>query len=396
MRIITITIISLLALSIAGCKSTTKKYDRQLPPGQLALRKITDPAQMPDLTKACSTIYDRQAMLDSIDNSIKYLSIKSTEKFYPYGDVTHEQMKQSLETFKDLLSNSTSPAQLKSALKEQFDVYISVGCDDLGTVLYTGYYTPILDGSYKPDGRFRYPLYKRPADLIKTDDGEILGQKLPDGSIAKYPSRQQIESSGMLNGTELVYLTDPFEVYVAHIQGSAMVKLPDGQIITVAYDGCNGHEYNSIRAELIKDGKIAAETASMITIMDHFNRNPQDVARYVQRNPRFVFFYETTGTPHGCLNVPVTPNRTVATDKTIFPRAGITVIDTTIPRAYGSDIVQRPYQGFAMDQDSGGAIRAPGRCDIYMGSGPIAGQTAGQTCQEGKLYYLILKKQYLK
>ena len=42
-------------------------------------------------------------------------------------------------------------------------------------------------------------------------------------------------------------------------------------------------------------------------------------------------------------------------------------------------------------QDTGGAIRAPGRCDVYMGLGDQAGQRAGATCQEGRLYYLFLK-----
>jgi membrane-bound lytic murein transglycosylase A len=45
-----------------------------------------------------------------------------------------------------------------------------------------------------------------------------------------------------------------------------------------------------------------------------------------------------------------------------------------------------------LDQDTGGAIRAAGRCDVYMGVGDKAGELAGQTYQEGKLYYLFLKQ----
>lgn len=51
------------------------------------------------------------------------------------------------------------------------------------------------------------------------------------------------------------------------------------------------------------------------------------------------------------------------------------------------------FEGFALDQDTGGAIRAAGRCDIYMGEGDEAGQLAGQTYQEGRLYYLFAKPQ---
>jgi membrane-bound lytic murein transglycosylase A len=46
---------------------------------------------------------------------------------------------------------------------------------------------------------------------------------------------------------------------------------------------------------------------------------------------------------------------------------------------------------FMLDQDTGGAIRAAGRADIYMGIGPDAGQLAGHQFAEGKMYYLLLK-----
>jgi membrane-bound lytic murein transglycosylase A len=44
-----------------------------------------------------------------------------------------------------------------------------------------------------------------------------------------------------------------------------------------------------------------------------------------------------------------------------------------------------------LDQDTGGAIRAPGRADIYVGVGDAAGRIAGATYAEGRLYYLFLK-----
>jgi membrane-bound lytic murein transglycosylase A len=47
--------------------------------------------------------------------------------------------------------------------------------------------------------------------------------------------------------------------------------------------------------------------------------------------------------------------------------------------------------GFALDQDAGGAIRAAGRCDVYMGVGDRAGELAGGTYREGQLYYLFIK-----
>jgi membrane-bound lytic murein transglycosylase A len=111
----------------------------------------------------------------------------------------------------------------------------------------------------------------------------------------------------------------------------------------------------------------------------------------VRRNPRYVFFQIGEGPPRGSLNEPVTAWRTIATDKSIFPRACPAFIATTLPQMERGVMVTRPYSGFALDQDTGGAIRAAGRCDVYMGVGDEAGQLAGQIYQEGRLYYLFLK-----
>jgi membrane-bound lytic murein transglycosylase A len=66
-------------------------------------------------------------------------------------------------------------------------------------------------------------------------------------------------------------------------------------------------------------------------------------------------------------------------------------ISTALPQVKNDRVTLQPYSGFALDQDTGGAIRAPGRCDIYMGQGITASKRAGWTYQEGKLYYLFLK-----
>jgi membrane-bound lytic murein transglycosylase A len=131
---------------------------------------------------------------------------------------------------------------------------------------------------------------------------------------------------------------------------------------------------------------------SLGAMIDYFSRHPDEVDKYVRRNPRFVFFRQTEeSTPHGSLNEPVLPWRTIATDKSVFPRACLAYLVTTLPQMGRDGIANQPYSGFALDQDTGGAIRAAGRCDIYMGEGDQAGHLAGQTYQEGRLYYLFLK-----
>ena len=408
----------LFALVLCGCKSRMREeiktpYDRPLPPGQDALRKITNPHEIPDFTIACLDLTDLRT---SITNSLNYIQKPSSRNFFPCGQITHSRTEESLKAFAQLLDSGLKGAQLNNAIREKFDVYISVGCDDKGTVLFTGYYTPIFDASFVRSERFRYPLYKTPGDLLKGRNGEILGQRQPDGTVRPYPSRAEIEDSGMLKGNELVWLSDPFEAYIAHVQGSAKLRLPerqldraakglpDGQsapgetspkggLITIGYNASNGHEYHSVAQELVRDGKMSSEQISLSAMIDYFKAHPEQVDMYVRRNPRFVFFRREEGQPRGSLNEPVTAMRSIATDKSIFPRGALAFITTTLPQADGAAITKKLYSGFALDQDTGGAIRAPGRCDVYMGQGDIAGKLAGQTYQEGKLYYLFLKSQ---
>jgi membrane-bound lytic murein transglycosylase A len=270
---------------------------------------------------------------------------------------------------------------MNTVLREKFDTYISVGCDNQGTVLFTGYYTPIFNGSPVRTDLYKYPLYKSPNDLLKGPDGTILGQKGTDGQIRQYPSREYIQKSNILAGLELVWLGDPFEVYTVHVQGSAKIRMPDGQIEMVGYAAHNGWEYQSIRQKMIADGQFTEKNINMRAMIDYFKAHPDEVDMYVNKNPRFVFFKSEEGDPRGSLNEAVTPFRTIATDKTIYPRAMFAFIAVDLDRPVG----------FVLDQDTGGAIRAAGRCDVYMGVGDHAGELAGKTYREGQLYYLFIK-----
>jgi membrane-bound lytic murein transglycosylase A len=321
------------------------------------------------------------------------MSKPSSQQFFPVDDITHDRAVKSLEAFAELLGSGLTGAALNQAIRDKFDVYISVGCDDRGTVLFTGYYTPIFEGSEKPSDQYRYPLYNQPPDLVKGPMGEILGRRAADGTVTQYPPRAVIERTGMLRGKELIWLTDPFEAYIAHVQGSAKIRLPDGTLQTVGYAGNNGHEYKSVSQQMISDGVISKNQLSLGAMIDYFKSHQDQVVTYTALNPRFVFFMKEEGNPRGSLNVPVTAYRSVATDKSIFPRASITYITTTLPQERNGQIVNELYSGFALDQDTGGAIRAPGRCDVYMGVGDTAGRLAGQTYQEGKLYYLFIKNE---
>ncbi len=377
----------LLALVAAGCEKAAmvpaiplaKNYEAPLPPGLDALRKITDPKRMPNFTQALA---NTTALREAIDHSLHYLAKPSGRKHYPCCGITHAQAVESLKAFRALLDSRATPQQMSAAVRSRFDVYESVGCDMRGTVLVTCYYTPIFNGSPVRAAAFGHPLYKPPADLVKLEDGS---------PSKRYPDRRTIETTGMYAGNEIVWLADPFEAYVAQVQGSVKIRMPDGRIKTYGYTANNGHEYRSVRAELVKDG-VVGKYAGLPEMLRYFHAHPEDIQRYTWRNPRYVFFAPVPdGRPRGCLNEPVTRGRTVATDKSIFPAACLAFVTTHLPVRLGARIGFAPWSGFALDQDAGGAIRAPGRCDLYLGVGDEAGQLAGRAKHEGRLYYLFLK-----
>jgi len=377
-------------LLLAGCRGREEEpfafpsavkpdYEAQLAPGQLALRKITDPRLIPDFTPACA---DPAGLREAIQHSLDYLARPSSRKAFPYDEITHEQAVAGLKAFLALLDSGLPPAQMNAAILRDFDIYRSVGCDNRGTVLFTCYYTPIFDGSENRTEKFRHPLYKAPPGLLKLADGT---------PASPLPDRKTIETSGLYAGNELMWMADPFEAYVAQIQGSVRLRTADGREATVGYTANNGHDYKSVRAELVKDGKIGKRDG-LPAMIAYFKRYPAEVTAYTWRNPRYVFFAPIDdGRPRGCLNVPVTARRSIATDKRIFPPACLAMVATSLPTRRGAAIADVPVSSFLLDQDSGGAIRAAGRCDIYLGIGPEAGELAGRAQNEGKLYYLFLK-----
>lgn len=384
-----------LLVALSGCQEKAgpeyvpePDYTRALPPGEKALVKITDPSQFPDFSMG----YQRRDNLEQAAMySLEYLAKPSSEQYFPYLDITHERAVASIEAFIELLHTARSGEELDAMIKDRFDIYMSRGYDEQGTVLFTGYYRPIFDARLQREGEFRYPLYKRPPDLHFNEATQTYGRQ----GGGPYLSRSQIDRGALEGrGLELAWLRDRFETYIVTVQGSARLRLEDGSFYDIGYHGDSGHDYSSIGQWLVDQGLIHPNRLSLQGLIAFFQQNPQMLDEALAVNDRYVFFTPREGGPYGSLNVPVTPFRSIATDNEVYPRACTAFLQTQIPgRSHDGSIQQYHYEGFAMDQDTGGAIRAAGRCDIFMGTGPEVGELAGRTFAEGRLYYIFLKEQ---
>jgi membrane-bound lytic murein transglycosylase A len=288
-------------------------------------------------------------------------------------------------------------------IRNAFMLYRSVGSDGRGKVLFTGYYEPLLSCRITDDETFRFPLYRRPDDIIEIDltqfgtgfpRGRLFG-RLDGKKVLPYYSREEIDRKKVLAGKdlELLWCSDLVDIHFLQVQGSGRVDLGDGNILSVLYDGANGWPYKGIGRYLIDTGAMARENMSMQAIREYLRTHPDQLATVLNQNPSYVFFRLDTGPAIGSIGVPLTPGRSIATDGKLFPRGALAFIATRKPVIENGVIKEwAPFTRFVLNQDTGGAIKGAGRADVFFGHGAEAELGAGYLQHEGELYFLVRKK----
>ena len=259
--------------------------------------------------------------------------------------------------------------------------------------LFTGYYEAELRGDTTPNGRYRFPLYTRPDDLVSVNlgdfradlEGERIVGRVDKSRLVPYFSRAEIES-GALSGQklELLWADDPVDVFFLHVQGSGRVRLPDGRVKRVGFAASNGLPFYAIGRAMIREKILDGGDVSMQSIRDWLRANPQKAQSMMHRNGRFIFFREIRGEgPIGAQGVPLTAGRSLAVDPAHLPLGAPVFLDTTWPAS------DRSLQRLLVAQDTGSAIKGPVRGDFYWGSGEPALAEAGRMKQKGR-YFLFL------
>jgi membrane-bound lytic murein transglycosylase A len=263
----------------------------------------------------------------------------------------------------------------------------------------TGYFEPELDGSPTRGDGFDVPVLRRPDDLVDVVDERLrstaaaslsAGRRAGNG-ITAYPTRAEIEAGGLAGrGLELLYLGDPVDAYIMHVQGSGLIRFPDGRRLRIGYAGKNGHPYVSIGARLIERGEIAREDMSLPRLVQWLREDADRARALMQENPSYVFFQERGPVvegvgPVGAMGVPVSPGRSLAVDASLIA-LGTPVFVVADGLTHHGEV---GFRRLMIAQDVGSAIRGPQRGDIFWGTGAQAGQLAGLTRHPGRMIVLL-------
>ena len=402
-KFIGISLLAAVSVALVGCEAPPKPgpapdFARPLAPGECALRKLGPDEAWPDLAAAWGS---RDAYLEeALSQDQTWFEFPSSRarfpQMFPFPEVcTWDQASSSVIAFRQILNDSADQSSFDAGLKQMFDCWQTKGWNGKGGVLFTGYYAPEFHASLTKRSGFEYPIYRRPKEL-ETDPvtGKPVGRRVSESTIEPWPSRETIDSSGMLAGLELAWFPTPLDAYIVQVNGSAKLLLPEGKTMFIGYAGVTDGQYVGLGSSLVAAGAIPENQLSLSAIKRLYESDPSTVIANINKNNRYVFFtsYDGKAWPAGSLGVKVTDKASLATDKSVYPPGGIILVDTQASSYGGS---RQPFKRFMLDQDTGGAILAPGRADIFMGIGPSAEILAGGQYCEGTLYYFFLKPEYV-
>ncbi|MGB7401691.1 MAG: murein transglycosylase A [Arcobacter sp.] len=296
------------------------------------------------------------------------------------------------ETFEEVCLKANDTTNPKAFFEKNFTPYklYNKNGTDKGTI--TGYYEPLLHGSFTKTDKYKYPVYKVPDDLITVDLRSVYPQlkkftlrgKIKGNRLIPYEARKNISKNE--NQDVLLYVDNNIELYFLHIQGSGKVELPNGDLINIGYANQNGQQYNSIGKYMISKGYIGGKSdysASVQGMKKWFYDNPNKVNEIMNKNPSYIFFEKRLQGATGSLGVELVPERNLAVDTRYIPLGMPVFINTKNP------VTNKEINQLMVAADTGGAIKGDIRADFFWGFAKEAEKYAGRMKEAGELYILV-------
>ena len=138
----------LLIITLAqGCAMFKKRP--LLVPRELGdtLVEITDPKLLPRFEDD----YNKDSLLRAIDNSLEYYKrVKSNPYEFNMTGFSHQNLEDTLRFFREGVTRYGNTSEFNDSIIKNFRVFQAVGKSYEGDVHFTGYGTPIYDGSLTP------------------------------------------------------------------------------------------------------------------------------------------------------------------------------------------------------------------------------------------------------
>ena len=290
---------------------------------------------------------------------------------------------------KDICEKSTTAKDGKSFFTSNFQPYKLLDDNGNDDGLITGYYEPLLYGSLEKSGKYKYPIYQVPDDMITVDLSSVypelkkfrLRGKIKNNRLIPYETRAQMDSKKNLK--PICYVDNKVDLFFLQIQGSGKVQLDNGKIINVGYANQNGREYKSVGKYMLKNGFLKRNKASVQGMKEFFETNPDKIDEILNHNESYVFFRESNKGATGSLGVELVAKRNLAVDRSYIPLGMPVFISTKNP------VSKNRIDSLMVAADVGGAIKGEIRADFFWGYGEEALKYAGRMKEKGKLYILV-------
>ena len=301
------------------------------------------------------------------------------------------------------LGYETTAANIAAYLRDHFDPCLISPRDGDHRAFFTAYYRPEVRASRIRSFTFREPLFARPDDLVTLEPGQenaVLrgfssARRQSDGTLIPYATRAEIDAGALgERARPLAYVADAIEAFMIHVQGSARLVLDDGQALDLTYAGRNGQPYTSIGKILIERGDIKLEDMTLERLKAWVRANGQEPGErgraLLHTNQSFIFFSSAPADaaapgPIGAAGLPLTPFRSIAIDRSVWPYGLPFWIDVDAPWSSAHDT---SFKRLVIGQDTGTAIVGPARADLFFGDGPQAGHLAGSVRHHGRMFVL--------
>ena len=354
----------IISILFFGCSQKPKIMFERLPTTHLT------PSSFEDLPA-----FERENYEDVLNNFRNNCKTKRTKKIY-----------------NSLCVDASKVLDAKSFILHSFEPYLISTKDAQSEGLLTGYYEAELHASKNKGGKYKYPIYETPNDLIVVDLSSVypalkkyrLRGRLDGNRVVPYDTREESKKKGV-NAEVICYSDSKVDRFFLEIQGSGRVVLDDGSSMFIGYDNQNGQRYRAIGRYLVKIGALRLEDVSLQSIKAWLKSNPSRVDEVLNYNKSLVYFKERKQGATGALGLELRAKRSVAVDRSFIPLGSMLYMS--------ADVNNKRENRVVFAQDTGGAIKGAVRADLFLGSGDEAMEIAGELKSQLKLWIFMPKEE---